>query len=92
VVYKQRPSGSFGANMASNPTPPGCDGVVVTGTTTMGRLRATVIDAFSLCDLNARYADVVGSREALEYFSTIPKGTFDLPPGMMPQLARPAGF
>jgi hypothetical protein len=68
--------------MASYLTLLGCDSVIVTGTTTSGCVRATVLDAFSLnyrialaeegcfdrsqashainlCDMNAKYADVV---------------------------------
>jgi maleamate amidohydrolase len=48
VVFKQKPSGFFGTNMASYLTLLGCDSVIVTGTTTSGCVRATVLDAFSL--------------------------------------------
>jgi nicotinamidase-related amidase len=48
VVYKQKPSGFFGSNLASYLTLLGCDSVIVTGTTTSGCVRATVLDAFSL--------------------------------------------
>ncbi len=81
-MLKQKPSGFFGTNMASYLTLLGCDSVIVTGTTTSGCVRATVLDAFSLnyrialaeegcfdrsqashainlCDMNAKYADVV---------------------------------
>src|SRR5262249_47569169 len=47
VVLKQKPSGFFGTNMASYLTLLGCDSVIVTGTTTSGCVRATVLDAFS---------------------------------------------
>ena len=47
VVLKQKPSG-FSTNMASYLTLLGCDSVIVTGTTTSGCVRATVLDAFSL--------------------------------------------
>lgn len=47
VVYKQKPSGFFGSNLMSYLTLLGCDSVIVTGTTTSGCVRATVIDAFS---------------------------------------------
>ena len=82
VVLKQKPSGFFGTNLASYLTLLGCDSLIVTGTTTSGCVRATVLDAFSLnyrvalaeegcfdrsqashainlCDMNAKYADVV---------------------------------
>ncbi|MBB4120354.1 isochorismatase family protein [Martelella radicis] len=104
VVYKQKPSGFFGTNLASYLTLLGCDSVIITGTTTSGCVRATVLDAFSLnyrvalaeegcfdrsqashainlCDMNAKYADVVKTAEVLSFFDTIEKGQFDLPKG-----------
>ena len=47
VIYKQKPSAFFGTNMTSYLTLLGCDSVIVTGTTTSGCVRATVVDAFS---------------------------------------------
>ena len=105
VVYKQKPSGFFGTNMASYLTLLGCDSVIVTGTTTSGCVRATVLDAFSLnyritlaeegcfdrsqashainlCDMNAKYADVIKTAEVLAFFDTLPGGLFDLPKGV----------
>ena len=104
VVLKQKPSGFFGTNLASYLQLLGADSVVVTGTTTSGCVRATVIDAFSLnfrvavaeegcfdrsqashainlCDMNAKYADVVKTAEVLSFFDTLPDGLFDLPKG-----------
>ena len=104
VVYKQKPSGFFGTNMASYLTLLGCDSVIVTGTTTSGCVRATVLDAFSLnygislaeegcfdrsqashainlCDMNAKYADVIKTGEVLAYLDSLPGGMFDLPQG-----------
>jgi maleamate amidohydrolase len=104
VVLKQKPSGFFGTNMLSYLVLLGCDSVVVTGTTTSGCVRATVLDAFSnnfhvaiaeegcfdrsqashainLCDMQAKYADVVKTEEVLTYFAGLPKGMFDLPAG-----------
>jgi maleamate amidohydrolase len=104
VVYKQKPSGFFGSNLASYLTLLGCDSVIVTGTTTSGCVRATVLDAFSLnyrvalaeegcfdrsqashainlCDMNAKYADVVKTAEALAFLDSLPEGIFDLPKG-----------
>jgi nicotinamidase-related amidase len=104
VVYKQKPSGFFGSNLASYLTLFGCDSVIVTGTTTSGCVRATVIDAFSLnyrvavveegcfdrseashalslCDMDAKYADVVSTEEALAFFDGLDDGMFDLPAG-----------
>ena len=104
VVYKQKPSGFFGTNMTSYLTLLGCDSVVVTGTTTSGCVRATVLDAFSLnyrialveegcfdrsqashainlCDMNAKYADVVQTHEALAFLDGLPAGMYELPKG-----------
>jgi nicotinamidase-related amidase len=104
VVYKQKPSGFFGSNLASYLTLLGCDSVIVTGTTTSGCVRATVLDAFSLnyrvalaeegcfdrsqashainlCDMNAKYADVVKTAEALAFLDGLPEGMFALPKG-----------
>jgi nicotinamidase-related amidase len=120
VVYKQKPSGFFGTNMASYLTLLGCDSVIVTGTTTSGCVRATVLDAFSLnyrislaeegcfdrsqashainlCDMNAKYADVLKTSEVLAYLESLPEGMFDLPRGSpvsAPQLTprRAANF
>jgi nicotinamidase-related amidase len=107
VVLKQKPSGFFGTNMASYLTLLQCDSVIVTGTTTSGCVRATVLDAFSLnyrialaeegcfdrsqashainlCDMNAKYADVVKTSEVLTYFDSLPAGMFELPKGAAP--------
>src|ERR1051326_8445310 len=104
VIRKQKPSGFFGTNLASYLTLLGCDSLVVTGTTTSGCVRATVVHAFSLiyrvlpaeegcfarseeshtvslCDMHAKYADVVSTAEVLSYFDTLPAGLFDLPTG-----------
>jgi len=104
VVLKQKPSGFFGTNMASYLTLLGCDSLVVTGTTTSGCVRATVLDAFSLnyrialaeegcfdrsqashainlCDMNAKYADVVKTSEVLAFLDTLPRDMYELPKG-----------
>ena len=104
VIYKQKPSGFFGTNLASYLTLLGCDSIVVVGTTTSGCVRGTVIDAFSLnlrvavaeegcfdrseashavslCDMNAKYADVVPTSDVLGFFDTLEAGMFDLPKG-----------
>jgi maleamate amidohydrolase len=112
VIYKQKPSGFFGTNMASYLTLLGCDSVIVTGTTTSGCVRATVLDAFSLnyrvavaedgcfdrseashainlCDMNAKYADVVPSADILAYIAGLEDDLFpDLPSGVAP-VTRP---
>ena len=105
VVYKLKPSGFYGTNMRSFLTLLQADSVIVTGTTTSGCVRATVIDAFSdnyrvavvedgcfdrsqashainLCDMHAKYADVVGSDEVIRYIDSLPEGLFDLPEGV----------
>lgn len=120
MVYKQKPSGFFGTNLASYLTLLGCDSVIMTGTTTSGCVRASVLDAFSLnyrvavaeeacfdrsqashainlCDMNAKYADVVKTAEILAFFDTVEKGQFNLPagstlevPNLTPVLAKSA--
>ena len=115
VVYKQKPSGFFGTNLTSYLTLLGCDSVIVTGTTTSGCVRASVIDAFSLnyrvtivedgcfdrsqashainlCDMNAKYADVVPATDVLAFFATYPAGMFDLPSGNVVPFAKAAGM
>lgn len=105
VVKKQKPSGFFGTNLASYLVLLGADSLVVTGTTTSGCVRATVLDAFSenyrctvvedgcfdrsqashainLCDMNAKYADVMKSDEVITYFKSLPDGLFELPKGV----------
>src|SRR5712664_3196268 len=112
VIYKQKPSGFFGTNLASYLTLLGCDSVIVTGTTTSGCVRASVLDAFSLnyritiaeegcfdrseashavnlCDMNAKYADVIKTAEILAFFDTLPKCMFDLPKGAAAPEAHP---
>ena len=104
VVLKQKPSGFFGTNMLSYLVLLGCDSVIVTGTTTSGCVRATVLDAFSLnyrialveegcfdrsqashainlADMNAKYADVISTSEALAFLDGLSAGMFDLPKG-----------
>jgi len=115
VILKQKPSGFFGTNLASYLTLLGADSVIVTGTTTSGCVRATVLDAFSLnyrvavaeegcfdrsqashainlCDMNAKYADVVKTAEVLSFFDSLPNDLFDLPKGVSPQMAKASGF
>jgi nicotinamidase-related amidase len=98
--------------MASYLTLLGCDSVIVTGTTTSGCVRATVLDAFSLnyrialaeegcfdrsqashainlCDMNAKYADVVKTSEVLALFDSLPSGMFDLPKGSPAPAPKP---
>jgi maleamate amidohydrolase len=107
VVLKQKPSAFAGTSFAAYLTLLGCDSIIVTGTTTSGCVRATVLDAFTLnyrvavveegcfdrsqashainlCDMNAKYADVVKAHEVLAFFDTLDAGMFELPSGRKP--------
>ena len=105
VVKKQKPSGFFGSNLISYLNLLQCDSLIVTGTTTSGCVRATVIDAFSynirvtvvedgcfdrseashamsLCDMHAKYADIVPATKVKEFIATLPGDLFpNLPAG-----------
>lgn len=104
VIRKLKPSGFEGTPLASFLTLLGADSVLVTGTTTSGCVRATVLDAFSLnyrisvveegcfdrsqashainlCDMHAKYADVVPLEETLGFIGGLPEGLFELPSG-----------
>jgi maleamate amidohydrolase len=83
----------------------GCDNLIVTGCTTSGCVRATVIDAFSyniraavvedacfdrseashalsLCDMHAKYADVMPAQEIRTFVATLSDDLFpNLPLG-----------
>src|SRR3979490_2414635 len=43
--------------------------------------RSQASHAINLCDMNAKYADVVKTSEVLEFFDTVPPDQFDLPKG-----------
>jgi nicotinamidase-related amidase len=115
VIHKQKPSGFFGTNLASYLQLLGADSVIVTGTTTSGCVRATVLDAFSLnfrvavaeeacfdrsqashainlCDMHAKYADVLKTQEILVFMDTLPEGLFELPRGAAPAPAKAANY
>ena len=104
VIRKQKPSAFHGTNLLDYLVMLKCDSLIVTGTTTSGCVRASVLDAFShnfrqsvveegcfdrsqashainLCDMHAKYADVIKSDEAIEYMESLADGLFDLPPG-----------
>lgn len=104
VIGKQKPSAFHGTPLLDYLIHLKCDSLLVTGTTTSGCVRASVVDAFSynfrvavvhdgcadrsqashavnLCDMNAKYADVVDSAETIDYIRTLPDGLFDLPRG-----------
>ena len=95
VVHKQKPSAFFGTPLISMLNELHADTILVTGCTTSGCVRASVIDAFSynfrvsvveecvfdrgqashkinLFDMNAKYADVISVKEALEYIRSLP--------------------
>ena len=99
MIYKQKPSVFFGSNLMSYLTLLGCDCLVVTGCTTSGCVRATVIDAFSynirvtvaedacfdrseashaisLCDMHAKYADVMPTSEIKAFIASLPDDLF----------------
>lgn len=104
VIEKQKPSVFFGTPLHSFLVLLGADGLIVTGATTSGCVRATVVDAFSnnyrvslveegccdrsqashaigLCDMNAKYADIVKLDDTLAYIEALPAGLFELPRG-----------
>ena len=103
-IGKQKPSAFHGTPLLDYLVHLRCDSLLVTGTTTSGCVRASVVDAFSynyrvaviedgcadrsqashavnLCDMNAKYADVVSSPETIEYINSLPDDLFDLPKG-----------
>jgi nicotinamidase-related amidase len=104
LIEKQKPSAFYGTPLQSYLTLLGCDSLLVTGATTSGCVRASVLDAFSanyrvaviedacfdrsqashavsLCDMHAKYADIVESAEALDYMAKLAEGLFELPAG-----------
>ena len=103
VIRKLKPSAFSSTPLSAFLNDLGADSLIVTGTTTSGCVRASVIDAFSqnirvviaeeacfdrsqashainLCDMNAKYADVVSTDEALAYVDTI-DADYNLPTG-----------
>jgi len=44
--------------------------------------RSEASHAVSLCDMHAKYADVVSAAEILSYFDKLPPNLFDLPIGV----------
>lgn len=52
--------------------------------------RSQASHALSLCDMHAKYADVVKTAEVLSFFAGLPDGLFDLPAGTMMAPARMA--
>ena len=43
--------------------------------------RSQASHAINLCDMNAKYADVVKCAEVLAFFDSLPAGMFELPKG-----------
>ena len=104
VIEKHKPSGFSGTPMMSFLNDLGADSVIVTGTTTSGCVRATVIDAFSLnlrttvaeeacfdrsqashainlCDMHAKYADVLSTDEVIAHLESLGELDYNLPTG-----------
>ena len=104
VIRKLKPSAFNGTNLMGFLNDLGANSLIVTGTTTSGCVRASVIDAFSLnircslveeacfdrseashainlCDMHAKYADVVSTEEALEYVESLDE-EYNLPTGV----------
>lgn len=104
LIQKQKPSGFYATPLQSYLTLLGCDSLLISGATTSGCVRATVLDAFSgnyrvavvedacfdrsqashavsLCDMHAKYADIVESAEVIDFILTLPAAMFDLPAG-----------
>jgi nicotinamidase-related amidase len=104
VLAKLKPSAFHGTPLNSFLTLLKADSIIMTGTTTSGCVRATVIDAFSenyrvalaeegcfdrsqashainLCDMNAKYADIVPTDECIAFIEALPDGLFELPKG-----------
>ena len=94
VIRKLKPSAFHGTPLTGFLNDLGADSLIVTGTTTSGCVRASVVDAFSqnlrctlveegcfdrsqasrainLCDMHAKYADVVPAEDALAFIETI---------------------
>ncbi len=111
VIGKLKASAFHGTPLSSFLTLLGADSLIVTGTTTSGCVRATVLDAFSenyrvavveegcfdrseashainLCDMHAKYADVVKLEESIAFIQSLPQGMFHLPQGEQPAAPR----
>lgn len=107
VIRKLKPSAFHGTPLQSFLTLLGVDTLIVTGTTTSGCVRASVLDAFAnnfriqimeegcfdrsqashainLCDMDAKYADVVNEADIAAYIDGLPDHLFELPKGGFP--------
>ena len=104
VIRKEKASGFSSTPLASYLQLLKADSVLVTGTTTSGCVRATVLDAFALnfrctvvedacfdrsqashainlCDMHAKYANVLDADQVIDYVNGLPEGLFELPTG-----------
>jgi maleamate amidohydrolase len=104
VIGKLKPSAFHDTPLGSLLTLLGADSLIVTGGTTSGCVRATVVDAFSrnykvavveeacfdraqashalsLCDMHAKYADIIKLSDAIAFMQSLQPGMFTLPPG-----------
>ena len=52
--------------------------------------RSQASHAISLCDMHAKYADVVKTADVLTFFRSLPEGLFELPSGTTPAPVRTA--
>jgi maleamate amidohydrolase len=112
VIHKHKPSAFFETPLVSFLTLLGADSIIVTGGTTSGCVRASVVDAFSynyrvavveegcfdrsqashalsLCDMHAKYADVIKLDKAMTFIDTLAKGMFKLPAPERPVVPMP---
>jgi len=104
VIRKEKASAFSGTPLTSYLQLLQADSLIVTGTTTSGCVRASVLDAFALnfrctvvedgcfdrseashainlCDMHAKYANVLPSAEVIDYIAGLPEGLFELPTG-----------
>jgi maleamate amidohydrolase len=44
--------------------------------------RSQASHAINLCDMNAKYADVISTAEVINYINALPGGLFELPTGV----------
>ena len=51
--------------------------------------RSQASHAINLCDMNAKYADVVKTSEVLAFIDSLPSGMFELPKGSPPAAPKP---
>lgn len=105
VIRKGKPSVFYGTQLMGFINDLGADSLIVTGTTTSGCVRATVLDAFSLnlrttiaadgcfdrsqashainlCDMNAKYSDIVTADDVLAHLETMVAVAYNLPSGV----------